>query len=146
MGISAFVVAAYGVSEQTKAAKQQSAATGRQVEAQKQQQRSQKKLADIKATRERRRLAREARVARAQVNVATQGEGGSRAAGVSGSIATQAASARGFLGQQEITRGSIFGQGLLASSASADIASAQARGQIGGAIGSLATTGYSIFK
>ena len=146
-GTVAFVFAAYGASEQHEAAKEQRAAAGRQLQAQKEQQRQQKKLADIKATRERRKLAREARIARSEIAVATGGAaGGSRAAGVGGSVATQSASAQGFAGQQHQVGQSIFEQGLLASQASADIASAQSRGQIGGAIGSLAGTGYSIFK
>jgi len=148
MGFSAVVAIAaiYSASEQRKSAKKQAEATGRQVKAQKEQQKEQKKLADIKSARERRQLARESRIARAKIISATEGESSSKAAGVGGSVLTQSASAQGFAGQQSQVNQSIFEQGLLASTASADIASALARGQEGAAVGNLATSAYSIFK
>jgi len=114
-------------------------ASRKQSKAQKAIQRENKKLADIKATRERRRLARESRLAQANISVATEGGAGSRAAGVGGSVVTKAASAAGFAGQQQQIGESIFQQGLIATSA-------REQGQIASSVSSLTSTSYNIFK
>lgn len=149
---AAAVFAAYGAYTASEAAEEQKDATKRQVAAQGEQQRQQKRLADIKGQRERRKMVREQRIAQSQLNVASRGEtAGSRVAGASGSVLTQAASAAGFAGQQKQIGQSIFDQGQIATAAGADIASAQAKGQIGGAISSLSSVALnpsvqSIFK
>jgi hypothetical protein len=142
MGVSAFV-AIVGAGTSVHAAAEQKKATKQQVQAQKVQQAQQKKLADIKAQRGRRKLIQDQLRAKSTA-LAASGEQGSdsRTAGVLGSIGTKGASATSFLGQQEQVADSIFEHGLIASSASANIASAQAIGQLGGAISSSA----SIFK
>lgn len=141
MGVSAFV-AFVGAAASASSAQQQKKATKQQVAAQAEQQKQQKKLADIKAQRERRKVVQQQLKASSTALVASGEQGAdSRTAGVLGSVGTQAASALGFAGQQQQIAGSIFEQGLIASSASANIASAQATGQIGGALTALGSNG-----
>lgn len=144
---AAVVFAAYGSYTAYTGAEEQKKATNKQVGAQKEQQRQQKRLADIKSQRERRKMVREQRIAQSTLEVASRGEtAGSRVAGAGGSVKTQSTSAAGFAGQQTQFGESIFDQGQIATQAGSDIASAQAKGQIGGAISSLALNSYSIFK
>jgi len=132
MPFSAAVVIGTAVS--VKGAVDTKRAAKRQRTAQRKIQQQQKRVADIKAARDRRRIAREARIQRAKIVSATGGEGGTRAAGVSGSVTTQAASALGFAGQQQQAADTIFSLGGEASAASADLASAQSLIQVGSAI------------
>jgi len=140
MAISAVVL---GTATSVYAAGEQKKDTKQQVQAQAEQQRQQKRLADIKAQRGRRKLVQEQLRAKSLALIASGEQGAdSRSAGVLGAISTKGASATAFAAQQEQISASIFEQGLIASRASADIASAQAQGQIGGAISSSS----SIFK
>ena len=151
MGYTAAVAAVIGVGVSYNAAEESKRAGERQFTFQTKQKKEQKKLANIKAARERRKQAREVRIAQAQIAVSAGGVESSKSAGAGGSVLTQAASAGGFAGQQQQGAQSIFEQGLLASQASADIASAQAQGQIGGSISGLSSVAsnpsvQSIFK
>ena len=125
MPFVAAAAAVVGTAVSVKGAVDTKRAGKRQRTAQRKIQQQQKRLSDIKAARDRRRIAREGRIARAKIVSATGGEGGSRAAGVSGSVATQTASALGFAGQQQQAADTIFSLGGEASAASADLASAQ---------------------
>ena len=139
MGISAFV-AFVGTATSVDAAQKQKRATKKQVAAQTIQQAEQKKIADIKAQRERRKAIQQRLAAKSTALVASGEQGAdSRTAGVLGSIGTKAGGALGFAFQQQEASDNIFEQGLIASKASADIASASAQAQIGGAISSSAS-------
>lgn len=137
---AAFVVAVYGAATSAESGRKQAAGTAELARVQGVQQKEQKKIANIKAARDRRKQARESRIAQAQIASATGGVESTKSQGAGGSVLTQAASAGGFAGQQQQGAQSIFEQGLQATQASADIASAQAQGQIGGAVGGLSTT------
>ena len=133
-------ISAFGAVLSYSSSRKQSRAVKQQVAAQQEQQRLQKRSSDIKAQRERRKIVQAQLKARSLALVASGEQGAdSRTAGVTGSVGTQAASALGFAGQQQQIAGSIFEQGLIASSASASIASAQATGQIGGSLMALGT-------
>lgn len=135
------VFSVIGFTKSQKAARQQKAASKEQARAQRIQQREQKKLADIKAQRERRKLIREQRIAQAKIAVAAGGDfESSRVQGTAGSVATQAASATAFAGQQQEVAQNIFEAGGVATQASADLASAQAKGQQASAITGLGQT------
>ena len=133
-------ISAFGAVLSYSSSRKQSRAVKQQVAAQQEQQRLQKRSSDIKAQRERRKLVQEQLRAKSLALVASGEQcSDSRTAGVLGSVGTQAASAVGFAGQQQQIAGSIFEQGLIASSASSSIASAQATGQIGGSLMALGT-------
>jgi len=139
----AISIGVLGLGVSAKSAQQQKKATKQQVAAQAEQQRQQKKLADIKAQRERRKVVQAQLRARSAALVASGEQGAdSRTAGVLGSVGTKAAGALGFGFEQQQISTSIFEQGLKASAASADLASAQELGQIGGAL----TSSTSIFN
>jgi len=129
-----------GTATSVHAAGEQKKATKQQVSAQKEQQRQQKKLADIKAQRERRKVVQQQLKAQSAALVASGEQGAdSRTAGVLGSVGTKSASALNFGFQQQQASDNIFEQGLIASSASAKIASSNAQAQVGGAVSSSAS-------
>jgi len=142
MGISAFIALA-GTALSADAAQKQKKATKEQIRAQAGQQKEQKKIADTKAQRERRKVVQQQLKAQSDALVASGEQGAdSRTAGVTGSISTKSASNLGFAFQQQEASDTIFDLGLEASAASAKIASANAQAQIGGAL----TSSASIFS
>jgi len=142
MGFSTFLTAV-GVGTSVAAASEQKKLTGEQVTAQKGIQKEQKKLADIKSQRERRKTIQAKLKAESDILVASGEQGSdSRTAGVIGSVRTKAAGSIAYAGQQEQISTNIFNLGLDASNASAGIAGAQALFQVGGAV----TSAASIFN
>lgn len=148
MGFTAFVAitSLYSNQQQKRAAGRQQRAAEKQFKEQKTQNRERKKIADIKAQRERRSIVKEQRIARSKVNVASEGQSSSRSEGVGGSIATQGASVGSFLGAQIQANQSIFESGQRQADASVELASAQAAGQKAAAQGALIGSIFSSYS
>jgi hypothetical protein len=120
---------AFGTLQSAKAAKKTERAQRERVV-------QEKRLADIKAQRARRKLIREARIKQADITTATAGGVSTREVGAAASVATQTAGGVGFLAQQQQISGSIFDLG-------GQIAEAQAQGAVGQSIfqiGQMSTT------
>jgi len=130
MGFSTFLAIA-GTGTSIAAASEQKKFSKDQVLAQKGIQKEQKKLADIKSQRERRKTVQAKLKAESDILVASGEQGSdSRTAGVIGSVKTKAAGAIAYAGQQEQISTNIF------------VAGAQALFQVGGAV----TSAASIFN
>jgi hypothetical protein len=138
MFLAGLIISAFAGAMQYKAAQDQAKAQTRIAEENKKQQEIQRRMADVKAARDRARTVRESRIKRATMvsqAEATGGAGGSALAGATGSLQTRAAGEIGFNLMGQAAGQKIFASNQAISGYNVDIAKAGANSALWGAVG-----------